>query len=102
MIDGETFAKDAPQRIDGAAGQRTIGQLLLFGAIEQVEEGNDGRLGACWPRARPPGFALLELEQLGPVFRAEPRLMPCQQARELRLKLCDPISHPVPGRYRSR
>ena len=58
-----------------------------------------GRVGRA---PGPPGLALLELEQLGPIRRAELRLVPRQQARELGLKLCDPISHRVPRRYRSR
>jgi hypothetical protein len=89
----ELLPKRAPKLVDRAGGERAIGEFFLLRAIEQVQERNDHRLGARGTASRPPGAALLELQQVGALVVAEGRLVLREQPGELHLEVRDSIGH---------
>ena len=101
-VRGEPLAEYEAELVDGTAGQRSVGQLLLFGPVEEVQEGCHLALGARRPATGTPGTALLQLHEVGPLTVGERRLMQGEQAGELGLQLFDSICHRIPRIYRRR
>lgn len=90
---GKLLAKDAAKLVDRAGRERPVRQLFLLGAVEQVEERNDHRLGSCGAATRPPCAALLELQEVGPLVVTECRLVLRKQPGELRLEISRSVGH---------
>ena len=90
---GEASPKGIPELLDRPDLERPVGELLLLGLVEQVQEGRYLRLGSHGPSAGPPPIALLEPDELGAISLGQRGLVLREQARELELELVHPVGH---------